>query len=73
MRAFFERHAERLVHLTLIARNAHREPYPCWGCGVRHREQFAEEAAGEIEGVAGVIEYWMRRLGEVPVRVPMYD
>ncbi|KAJ7445563.1 hypothetical protein B0H11DRAFT_1930557 [Mycena galericulata] len=57
---------ERLVHLTLTARGAKRQPEECEGCGVWHREYFGEGAAGGLDGVAGIIEYWMRRLGEVP-------
>ncbi|KAJ7443912.1 hypothetical protein B0H11DRAFT_2250340 [Mycena galericulata] len=64
---------ERLTHLTLKALGAKRQPYPCSGCGVRHREHFAEMAAAGLEGVAAVIEYWMRRLGENPQRIPMYN
>ncbi|KAJ7488487.1 hypothetical protein B0H11DRAFT_2230020 [Mycena galericulata] len=36
---------ERLVHLSLEAAGAKRKPYPCSGCGKRHREHFSEEAA----------------------------
>ncbi|KAJ7475534.1 hypothetical protein B0H11DRAFT_2235242 [Mycena galericulata] len=64
---------ERLTHLTLEYMGAKCKPYPCRGCGVKHCEHFAEMAAGGLEGVAGVIEYWLRRLGENPVRVPMYN
>ncbi|KAJ7445571.1 hypothetical protein B0H11DRAFT_1930566 [Mycena galericulata] len=64
---------ERLVHLTLTARGAKRQPEECEGCGVWHREYFGEGAAGGLDGVAGIIEYWMRRLGEVPVQVPLYN
>ncbi|KAJ7503606.1 hypothetical protein B0H11DRAFT_2222232 [Mycena galericulata] len=53
---------ERLVHLSL--RHAKRHPYACHGCGVKHCEHFAEEAAGGLEGIAEIIEYWLRRLGE---------
>ncbi|KAJ7907165.1 hypothetical protein B0H13DRAFT_1879880 [Mycena leptocephala] len=63
---------ERLTHLTLRAMGAQRVPYPCHGCAVRHREHFSEAKSGGLEIVAVIIEYWMRRIGEVPIRVPLY-
>ena len=65
--------AEALVHRSLKALNAMREPTPCAGCAVRHREYAAEMAAGGLEGMAGIVEYWMERLGEIPVRYPLYN
>ncbi|KAJ7867169.1 hypothetical protein B0H13DRAFT_1897690 [Mycena leptocephala] len=62
---------ERLTHLTLRAMGAQRVPYPCYGCAVRHREH-SSEAKGGLEVVAGIIEYWMRRIGEDPIRVPIH-
>ncbi|KAJ7441857.1 hypothetical protein FB451DRAFT_1190800 [Mycena latifolia] len=61
---------ERLVHLTLKALGAHRTPRPCAGyfCNVRHWEFFPEGAAGGLEGIAAIIEAWLRRLGEIPDR-----
>ncbi|KAJ7654681.1 hypothetical protein DFH06DRAFT_1133436 [Mycena polygramma] len=55
---------ERLTHLTLWAMHAKRVPYPCDGCGVRHREHFSEARSGGLEVVAAIIEYWLARLGE---------
>ncbi|KAJ7490885.1 hypothetical protein FB451DRAFT_1166207 [Mycena latifolia] len=65
---------ERLVQLTLKALGAHRTPRPCTGyfCNVRHWEFFAEGAAGGLEGIAAIIKGWIRRLGEIPDRRPMY-
>ncbi|KAJ7867170.1 hypothetical protein B0H13DRAFT_1897691 [Mycena leptocephala] len=63
---------ERLTHLTLRAMGAQRVPYPCRGCAVRHREHFSEAKSGGLEIVAAIIEYWMRRIGEDPVRIPLY-
>ncbi|KAJ7857395.1 hypothetical protein B0H13DRAFT_1902260 [Mycena leptocephala] len=62
---------ERLTHLTLRAMGAQRVPYPCHGCAVRHREH-SSEAKGGLEVVAGIIEYWMRRIGEEPARIPIH-
>jgi hypothetical protein len=64
--------SERLTHLTLRAMGAQRIPYSCHGCGVRHREHFSEAKSGGLEVVAAIIEYWMRRIGEDPVRIPLY-
>ncbi|KAJ7602315.1 hypothetical protein DFH06DRAFT_1152923 [Mycena polygramma] len=63
---------ERLTHLTLWAMDAKRVSYPCYGCNVRHREHFSEAKSGGLEVVAAIIEYWLGRIGEVPVRVPVY-
>ncbi|KAJ7441862.1 hypothetical protein FB451DRAFT_1414411 [Mycena latifolia] len=65
---------ERLVHLTLKVLGAHWTPRPCTGyfCNVRHREFFLEGAAGGLEGIVAIIEAWLRRLGEIPDRRPMY-
>ncbi|KAJ7922744.1 hypothetical protein B0H13DRAFT_1865581 [Mycena leptocephala] len=62
---------ERLTHLTLRTMGAQHVPYPCYGCAVRHREH-SSEAKGGLEVVAGIIEYWMRRIGEDPIRVPIH-
>ncbi|KAJ7901520.1 hypothetical protein B0H13DRAFT_2336006 [Mycena leptocephala] len=63
---------ERLTHLTLRAMGAQRVPYPCHGCAVRHREH-SSEAKGGLEVVVGIIEYWMRRIGEEPARIPIRE
>ncbi|KAJ6447898.1 hypothetical protein C8R47DRAFT_373822 [Mycena vitilis] len=63
---------ERLTHLSLWAMGAKRVPYACYGCGVHHREHFSEARSGGLEVVAGIIEYWLARLGEPAVRVPLY-
>ncbi|KAJ6491073.1 hypothetical protein C8R45DRAFT_928895 [Mycena sanguinolenta] len=55
--------AEALIHRSLKALNAMRAPTPCAGCAVKHREYAAEMAAGSLEGVAAIVEYWMERLG----------
>ncbi|KAJ7848302.1 hypothetical protein B0H13DRAFT_2404434 [Mycena leptocephala] len=55
---------ERLVHLTLRARGAAIAPYPCPGCGVKHREFYLDAAAGGIDGVCEVIEFWLGALGQ---------
>ncbi|KAJ7609373.1 hypothetical protein DFH06DRAFT_1148489 [Mycena polygramma] len=60
---------ERLTHLTLWEMGAKRVPYPCRGCGVRHREHFSEVISGGVEVVGLIIEYWMRRIGEQPTRI----
>ncbi|KAJ6516685.1 hypothetical protein C8R47DRAFT_1063362 [Mycena vitilis] len=62
---------ERLTHLTLWEMGAKRVPYACRGCGVRHREHFSEVISGGWEVVAAIIEYWMRRIGEQPTRIPL--
>ncbi|KAJ7195594.1 hypothetical protein B0H12DRAFT_1082171 [Mycena haematopus] len=64
---------EGLVHRSLAALGAARAPTPCGGCEIKHREYAAEQAAGGLEGVAGLVEYWMRRMGEVPIRHPLYN
>ncbi|KAF8164176.1 hypothetical protein K438DRAFT_1775691 [Mycena galopus ATCC 62051] len=63
---------ERLTHLTLAEIGARRVPYPCRGCQVRHREHSSEACAG-LEFVVSTIEYWIRQIGEVPVRYAMYE
>ncbi|KAJ7848218.1 hypothetical protein B0H13DRAFT_1906859 [Mycena leptocephala] len=55
---------ERLVHSTLRARGAAIAPYPCPGCGVKHREFYLDAAAGGIDGVCEVIEFWLGALGQ---------
>ncbi|KAJ7868428.1 hypothetical protein B0H13DRAFT_2558739 [Mycena leptocephala] len=60
---------ERLVHLTLRARGAAIAPYPCPGCGVKHREFYLDAAAGGIDGVCEVIEFWLGALGQAIDRV----
>ncbi|KAJ7654687.1 hypothetical protein DFH06DRAFT_1133443 [Mycena polygramma] len=60
---------KRLTHLTLWEMGAKRVPYPCRGCGVRHREHFSEVISGGVEVVGLIIEYWMRRIGEQPTRI----
>jgi hypothetical protein len=57
----------------LLAMGAKRVPYSCYGCGVRHREHYSEAKSGGLEVVAAIIEYWMQRIGEVPVRNPIYN
>ncbi|KAJ7739220.1 hypothetical protein DFH07DRAFT_965767 [Mycena maculata] len=64
---------EALVHLSVRARLANREPYPCYGCGKRHCEHSSWERIGGLEGMAEIIEYWQRRLGEPSDRRPMYN
>ncbi|KAJ7203735.1 hypothetical protein B0H12DRAFT_1243723 [Mycena haematopus] len=60
---------ERLVHLSLRALGAAIPPYPCPGCGVRHREFFDAAAAGGIAGVCAIVEFWLEVLGQRVVRV----
>ncbi|KAJ6547251.1 hypothetical protein B0H19DRAFT_1075156 [Mycena capillaripes] len=55
---------ERLVHLTLRKRGAAIAPYPCPGCGVNHREFYLDSAAGGIEGICEIIEFWLGALGQ---------
>ncbi|KAJ7658464.1 hypothetical protein B0H17DRAFT_1213210 [Mycena rosella] len=55
---------EKLVHLTLRARGAALVPRPCPGCGVRHREFFLVSAAGGIDGLCVIIEFWLGALGQ---------
>jgi hypothetical protein len=61
---FLTKTVERLVHLTLRARGAAIVPYPCPGCGVKHREFYLDAAAGGIDGVCEVIEFWLGALGQ---------
>ncbi|KAJ7240116.1 hypothetical protein B0H12DRAFT_1237386 [Mycena haematopus] len=68
----FPKLIERLTHLSLNFIGAKRVPYPCRGCQVRHREHYSEYCA-HLELIAETIEFWIRRIGEVPVRHPMYD
>ncbi|KAJ7838472.1 hypothetical protein B0H14DRAFT_3700006 [Mycena olivaceomarginata] len=63
---------QRLTHLTLAYIGAKRVPYPCNGCRVRHREHFSEGCAA-LDVVALTIEYWIRKIGETPVRFAMYE
>lgn len=60
------------MHLSLQGLGIKRAPYPCPGCNVRHGERFSEGAGG-MDLVGDVIEHWMERLGEVAVKVPLYD
>ncbi|KAJ7024520.1 hypothetical protein C8F04DRAFT_1192333 [Mycena alexandri] len=55
---------ERLVHLTLRAQGATIRLYPCPGCGVRHREFFLNSAAGGLDGLCDIIEFWLGVLGQ---------
>ncbi|KAJ7833559.1 hypothetical protein B0H13DRAFT_1914536 [Mycena leptocephala] len=55
---------ERLVHLTLRARGAAIVPYECPGCGVKHREFYLDSAAGGIDGVCEIVEFWLGALGQ---------
>ncbi|KAJ7228135.1 hypothetical protein B0H12DRAFT_1240341 [Mycena haematopus] len=57
---------ERLVHLTFHALGAGLplDLRTCAGCGVRHREFFAYEAVGGIDGVLRIVEFWLGALGE---------
>ncbi|KAJ6545753.1 hypothetical protein B0H19DRAFT_1076013 [Mycena capillaripes] len=60
---------ERLVHLTLRALGAAIAPYPCPGCGVKHREFYLYSAAGGVEGLCSIIEFWLGALGQRVERV----
>ncbi|KAJ7447688.1 hypothetical protein FB451DRAFT_1411783 [Mycena latifolia] len=60
---------ERLVHLSLRAHGAALAPRLCPGCNVRHREFFLDLAAGGIEGLCGIIEFWLGALGQQIERV----
>ncbi|KAJ7661440.1 hypothetical protein DFH06DRAFT_1129538 [Mycena polygramma] len=62
---------ERLTHLTLWEMGAKRVPYACRGCGVHHREHFSEAMSGGLDVVGAIIQYWMRRIGEEPARIPL--
>ncbi|KAJ7250447.1 hypothetical protein B0H12DRAFT_1072053 [Mycena haematopus] len=55
---------ERVVHLTLRALGATIATHPCPGCGVHHREFYSYPGAGGIEGLCGIIEFWLRALGQ---------
>ncbi|KAJ7661436.1 hypothetical protein DFH06DRAFT_1129534 [Mycena polygramma] len=59
---------ERLVHLTLRARGGTIKPYPCPGCGVKHREFYLYSAAGGIDGICEIIEFWLGALGQPILR-----
>ncbi|KAJ7740750.1 hypothetical protein DFH07DRAFT_965291 [Mycena maculata] len=65
---------ERLVHLTFRALGADlpTDPRTCAGCGVCHREFFAYEAVGGIDGVLRIVEFWLGMLGE-PIESPVYN
>ncbi|KAJ7083166.1 hypothetical protein B0H15DRAFT_932493 [Mycena belliarum] len=63
---------ERLVHLSLKDLQAQRPIRSCEKCSVHHREFYGEEASGGLEGVAEIIEYWLKRIGEVPRRQALY-
>ncbi|KAJ7108176.1 hypothetical protein C8R44DRAFT_884939 [Mycena epipterygia] len=58
---------ERLVHLTLQFFGARHPFRECPDCAVRHMEYFSELLSGGLEGVAAVIEYWLSRIGEIPI------
>ncbi|KAJ7035898.1 hypothetical protein C8F04DRAFT_1181927 [Mycena alexandri] len=60
---------EHLVHLTLRAHGASIPSYPCPGCGVRHREFYLDSAAGGLDGLCGIIEFWLGVLGQPVERV----
>ncbi|KAJ6606241.1 hypothetical protein DFH09DRAFT_1067114 [Mycena vulgaris] len=64
--------AERLVHLRLDAMGARRPLHPCAKCAKRHREFYAEELTGELAAVAALIEAKIRRIGDVPICIPLY-
>ncbi|KAJ7231865.1 hypothetical protein B0H12DRAFT_1239828 [Mycena haematopus] len=66
---------ERLVHLTFHAWGAALplERRTCAGCGVRHREFFAYEAVGGINGVLRIVEFWLGALGEPIERIMLSD
>ncbi|KAJ7752233.1 hypothetical protein DFH07DRAFT_960669 [Mycena maculata] len=65
---------ERLVHLTFRALGADlpTDLRTCAGCGVCHREFFAYEAVGGIDGVLRIVEFWLGALGE-PIESPVYN
>ncbi|KAF8183522.1 hypothetical protein K438DRAFT_1974993 [Mycena galopus ATCC 62051] len=60
---------ERLVHLTLRALGATIDRYSCPGCGIKHREFYSYLAAGGIEGLCAIIEFWLGVLGQTIERV----
>ncbi|KAJ6535038.1 hypothetical protein B0H19DRAFT_1271698 [Mycena capillaripes] len=62
---------ERLVHLTLRDRGAALAPYPCPGCGVKHQEFYSYEAAGGVEGVCEIIEFWLGALRQRVEKIPI--
>ncbi|KAF7326823.1 hypothetical protein MSAN_02322900 [Mycena sanguinolenta] len=66
---------ERLVHLTFHALGAAlpTDLRTCAGCGVRHREFFAYEAVGGIDGVSRIVEFWLGVLGEPVERILLSD
>ncbi|KAJ7437036.1 hypothetical protein FB451DRAFT_1452245 [Mycena latifolia] len=55
---------EHLVHLSLRTCGAALAPRLCPGCNVWHREFFLDLAAGGIEGLCGIIEFWLGALGQ---------
>ncbi|KAJ6606712.1 hypothetical protein B0H10DRAFT_1956876 [Mycena sp. CBHHK59/15] len=59
---------EQLVHLDLKAMGAWTGAYVCDFCPVRHREKFYLEVIGGLEGLAQIIEKWLRFLGEPVMR-----
>ncbi|KAJ7659907.1 hypothetical protein B0H17DRAFT_1145207 [Mycena rosella] len=63
---------QHLLHIRLRAMHAQRAVVPCLECGSRHCEFYGEQAAGGLEGVTGLIEARLIRLGEVPVRIPLF-
>ncbi|KAJ6522888.1 hypothetical protein B0H19DRAFT_1085935 [Mycena capillaripes] len=54
----------RDVEFIWMSSGATIEPYPCPGCGVKHREFFLDFEAGGIEGVCEIIELWLEILGQ---------
>ncbi|KAJ7023941.1 hypothetical protein C8F04DRAFT_1192909 [Mycena alexandri] len=58
------KHLERLVHLSLRALGAQIPTFPCPGCGVKHREFYSVGAAGGIDGLCAIIEFWLEVLGQ---------
>lgn len=56
-------YSERLMHLTLRALGADRSPSLC-SCNVRHTEFKDYEAAGGIDGIVDIIQFWRGALGE---------
>ncbi|KAJ7235747.1 hypothetical protein B0H12DRAFT_1238695 [Mycena haematopus] len=60
---------ERLVHLTLRALGAGIQTYACPGCGVNHREFYSYSAAGGVDGLCAIIEFWLEALGQPVERV----
>ena len=61
---------ERLIHLSLVDIGARVRRFVCPGCGTKHREYYSLSAAGGIDEVWAIVEFWVWAVGEEFVSIP---